>query len=58
MLDRLAPIYLLNLAYAQKLVADIPDEQMAAQPVAGQTLNHAAFIIGHRDRPAISVPAA
>ena len=37
----------IGLNYAQKLVADIPDEQLCAQPVPGQVLNHAAFLLGH-----------
>jgi len=28
-------------------VADVPDEQMCAQPVPGRVLNHAAFLLGH-----------
>ncbi len=35
----------LNVDYARRLVADIPDEQMAAQPAAG--MNHAAWVLGH-----------
>jgi uncharacterized damage-inducible protein DinB len=34
-----------NSAYAKKLVADIPDDQMAAQPAPG--MNHAAWVLGH-----------
>ena len=37
----------LNLGYTQKLVADIPDDQMCAQPVPGRAVNHAAFLLGH-----------
>src|SRR5207237_528854 len=47
MLDLVLPTYNLNLMYAQKLVADVPDDRMCAQPVPGQTLNHAAFVLGH-----------
>ncbi|HTU27564.1 MAG TPA: DinB family protein [Pirellulales bacterium] len=36
-----------NLATAKKLVADLSDDQMAAQPVPGKVMNHAAFILGH-----------
>src|SRR5262249_20852728 len=39
--------YNFNLFYAQKLVADVPDEQMCAQPVPGRVMNHAAFVLGH-----------
>jgi hypothetical protein len=35
----------LNLGYAQRLVADIPDEQMAVQPAP--EMNHAAWVLGH-----------
>src|SRR5262245_60307850 len=31
--------------YARRLVADIPDEKMAAQPAPG--MNHAAWVLGH-----------
>lgn len=37
--------YAFNLSFAQKLVADVPDEQMAVQPHPG--MNHAAFVLGH-----------
>lgn len=33
--------------YAERLVADLPDDQLVAQPVPGQTMNHAAWILGH-----------
>ena len=35
----------LNLGYAKRLVADIPDDQMAVQPAPG--MNHAAWVLGH-----------
>jgi hypothetical protein len=35
----------LNLGYAKRLVADIPDETMALQPASG--MNHAAWVLGH-----------
>lgn len=35
----------LNLAYAKRLVADIPDDRMAIQPAPG--MNHAAWVLGH-----------
>ena len=47
MLDLVLPSYSFNLLYAQKLVADVPDEQMCAQPVPGRVMNHAAFVLGH-----------
>ena len=47
MFDLALVIYKHNLTYAQKLVADVPDAQLSAQPVAGRTLNHAAFVLGH-----------
>lgn len=34
-----------NVGYAQRLVADIPEERMAEQPAAG--MNHAAWVLGH-----------
>lgn len=36
-----------NLAYANRLVADLSEDQFVAQPVANCTLNHPAFVIGH-----------
>ncbi|MEX2112616.1 MAG: DinB family protein [Pirellulales bacterium] len=45
MRDSLFTAAALNVDYARRLVADIPDEQMAAQPVAG--MNHAAWVLGH-----------
>ena len=35
----------LNLGYAKRLVADIPDGAMALQPAPG--MNHAAWVLGH-----------
>jgi hypothetical protein len=35
----------LNLGYAKRLVADIPDDAMASQPSPG--MNHAAWVLGH-----------
>jgi hypothetical protein len=46
-IDLLRPVYDFNLTIAQKLAADVPDEQMCAQPVAGRAMNHAAFVLGH-----------
>ena len=34
-----------NVAYANKLVADLSEEQMCAQPAPG--MNHAAWVLGH-----------
>ena len=47
MKDMVISVYALSLGYAQKLVADVPDEQMCAQPVPGRVMNHAAFLLGH-----------
>lgn len=41
------PIYDFNLHFAHKLVEDVADERMCVQPVPGQTMNHAAFLLGH-----------
>ena len=35
----------LSLGYANRLVADTPDEMMVVQPSAG--MNHAAWVLGH-----------
>ncbi len=35
----------LNLGYAKRLVADVPDDTMALQPAPG--MNHAAWVLGH-----------
>jgi len=35
----------LNLSYAKRLVADIPDDNMALQPAP--EMNHAAWVLGH-----------
>jgi hypothetical protein len=35
----------LNLGYAKRLVADIPNDTMALQPAPG--MNHAAWVLGH-----------
>src|SRR5688500_13142155 len=47
MLNLLPPIYNFYLGYAHQLVADVPDERLAEQPVPGRAMNHAAFILGH-----------
>lgn len=41
------PSYNMMLMYGQKLVADVPDEKMCAQPVANRVMNHPAFLLGH-----------
>ena len=42
-------VYDFNLVYARKLVADLTDEQWAAQPIANGNImpNHAAWVFGH-----------
>jgi hypothetical protein len=47
MLEWVRPTYDFALQYSTRLVADVPDEQMTAQPVAGRVMNHAAFLLGH-----------
>jgi hypothetical protein len=47
MLHLAAPLFEQNLGYARRLVADLTDEQMTAQPVGGRVMNHAAFVVGH-----------
>ena len=47
MQDVVLSLHASNLNYSQRLVADIPDDQMCAQPVAGRVMNHAAFLLGH-----------
>ena len=36
-----------NGLYALRLVEDLTDAQMIAQPIAGRTLNHAAWVLSH-----------
>lgn len=48
MVEDLLHVYAMNLDYARRLVADIPDEKMAVQPAPG--MNHAAWILGHLAR--------
>lgn len=45
MLDHVLRAASVNVDYAKKLVADIPDDKMCAQPVEG--MNHAAWVLGH-----------
>jgi len=47
MFEYALPIYAFGLTYAQKLVADLGEAQLCAQPVPGRTMNHAAFTLGH-----------
>ena len=47
MLAIAAPLIEQNLGYARRLVADLADEQLAAQPVPGVAMNHAAWVVGH-----------
>src|SRR5271169_2945813 len=47
MLQLAAPLYEQNLGYARRLVADLSEEQMTAQPMRGCVMNHAAFVVGH-----------
>lgn len=45
MTDPLLHTWNLNLGYARRLVADIPDDMMTLQPAPG--MNHAAWVLGH-----------
>jgi hypothetical protein len=45
MIDPLLHAWNLNLDYAKRLVADIPDDMMAVQPAPD--MNHAAWVLGH-----------
>jgi len=45
MKDAMLNAYQVNLSYARELIDDIPDAQMADQPVAG--MNHPAWLLGH-----------
>ena len=47
MFDLILPSYHFALKYAYKLVADLPDDRWCGQPVAGVTMNHAAWTLGH-----------
>lgn len=47
MLQLAAPLIEQNLGYARRLVADLTDDQMTVQPVAGVLMNHPAFVLGH-----------
>lgn len=45
MLEREQTLYRFVLHYCRLLTSDLPDEQLAVQPVPG--INHAAWILGH-----------
>ena len=45
MLSPLLHAWNLNLGYAKRLVADLPDNQLAFQPAPH--MNHAAWVLGH-----------
>jgi len=45
MLAPLLHTWTMNLGYAQRLVAEVPDSGMAVQPAPG--MNHAAWVLGH-----------
>ncbi len=45
MRDHLLKAAAINLDYAKRLVADIPDDKLAVQPAPG--MNHAAWVLGH-----------
>ena len=47
MIDLLRPQCDFNLWFARNLVTDVPDDQMSAQPIQGQVINHPAFLLGH-----------
>src|SRR5579862_3169524 len=47
MLEIIRPTFDFGLVYAEKLVADIPDDQLTGQPAPGRVMNHAAFTLGH-----------
>ena len=40
-------LHAMNVGFTHKLVAEVPDDQMCAQPVPGRVMNHAAFLLGH-----------
>jgi hypothetical protein len=47
MLELLKPNVEFIPVYAARLVADIPDERLADQPLPNITMNHAAWTLGH-----------
>jgi uncharacterized damage-inducible protein DinB len=40
-------IFRFNLSFSHRLAADVPEDQMCAQPVPGKVMNHGAFLLGH-----------
>jgi hypothetical protein len=47
LMEALRPVYDFNLFYAQRLVADLAEADLCAQPIEGVVMNHPAFLIGH-----------
>lgn len=45
--EAIAGVWRRNREYALRLVGDLTDAQMLAQPVAGRRLNHPAWILSH-----------
>jgi hypothetical protein len=52
MIEPLISSYTRTLDYAKRLVADLPQDRMDAQPIAGKAMNHATWVIGHLARSA------
>jgi len=50
MIEPLIASYARTLDYAKRLVADVAQDKMDAQPVGGKTMNHATWVIGHLAR--------
>src|SRR4051794_15231957 len=48
-MDNQIAVMKFNMAFARKLIEDVPEEKMAVQPMPG--MNHAAWIIGHITMP-------
>lgn len=47
MRDAIRAVWEANTKYALALVRDLREEQMIAQPVAGVTMNHPAWVLSH-----------
>ena len=45
MLETATQVNLFLIGYCRRLMADIPDERLAEQPLAG--VNHPAWVLGH-----------
>lgn len=45
MIEALLLLFEMNLDYARRLVADVPDDRLAYQPAPG--MNHPAWVLGH-----------